>query len=213
MARRSRRDYEARVSLALYGYPSCDYTSKVLRAVEALNAPVEFRDTMVDPAHRKELVREVGAGTVPVLRIEEEGEVRWLQESSAIVGYLYERFGDGKAPPGFDRLAMQRAATVVMWLLLALGMFLVEHQPVLWASACGIGALRSFEAAWHERRGGKPLMQAGIGMVFLFAVATIVLREVGYADVPWWYAAYGLIALLALASFVIARRARKKDGE
>ncbi len=171
-------------------------------AIEATNAPVEVRDTLVDPRWRKELVAATGRATVPVLRIEEEGEVRWLPESDDIVAYLYERFGEGKAPPRIDSRSVHRVATMAMWALLGAGLYFVAAQPVLWAAACTIGAMRSFYSG--VRTGG--LLHYGIGSVFAFAVVAITLRATGVADLPWWYLAYGLVALLLIVTLVIRLR-------
>lgn len=188
--------------LAMYGYDACPHCRKVRRAIEATGAPVEVRDTLVDPRWRKELVAATGRATVPVLRIEEDDEVRWLPESEDIVAYLYERFGDGKSPPRVDTLAVHRVATMAMWALLGAGLYFVAAQPVLWAAACTIGALRSFHNA--VRTGG--LLHYGTGSVFVLAVVAITLRATGTADLPWWYIAYGLVALLLVATLVVRLR-------
>ena len=45
-----------------------------------------------DEARRQELLEQGGKVQVPCLRIEDQGEVRWLYESKAIGAYLNERF-------------------------------------------------------------------------------------------------------------------------
>lgn len=80
--------------LALYVSPGCFYCSRVLRAVEALGADVEVRDTMRDPQHRAALWQAMGRGTVPVLRIQGPGgEDRWLPESRDIIEWLQQHVG------------------------------------------------------------------------------------------------------------------------
>lgn len=81
--------------LSVYGYPQCPFCQRVLRAIDALGLDVPLRDTLQDPERRRELVEAMGRGTVPVLRIEDaSGGVEWLPESSDILTYLNERFGD-----------------------------------------------------------------------------------------------------------------------
>ena len=208
-------------SLALYKYDACGYCQRVMRAIEALGIEdqVELRDTMVDPQWRKELIQATGAGTVPVLRIEEpvlvdgggeggaEGEppkVRWMPESRDIIAYLYERFGEGKQPPVVDATGLHRVATMAMWALLGAGIFFTELQPELWFAACFIGAARSLHNWWRT----KVWFHAAVGAVFLFACTSIVMRARGVVDLPWWYVAYGLIGVLLVAGLIARRRLR-----
>lgn len=80
--------------LSIYGYPQCPYCQRVFRATQALGIEIELRDIMSDDARRSELIDAMGRGTVPVLRIEDEGgEAKWLPESADIVAYLESRFG------------------------------------------------------------------------------------------------------------------------
>tara|TARA_B100001750_G_scaffold201343_2_gene176045 strand:+ start:716 stop:1303 length:588 start_codon:yes stop_codon:yes gene_type:complete len=195
------------MALALYKYDACGYCQRVLRAIAdlGLQERIELRDTLVDPRWRKELVGATGRATVPVLRIEDEGEeVRWLPESRDIVAYLYERFGEGKKPPAIETRQIHRVATMAMWALLGAGIFFTEWQPSLWFAACLIGAVRSFHNAWRTRA----WFPGAVGVVFLFACAAIALRAQGVMDVPWWYVAYGLVAVLLVATLIVRRRTR-----
>lgn len=79
-------------SLALYQFKACPFCVKVRRAMHALNVKIELRDAKNDPQFRQELLEQGGRIKVPCLRIEEEGEVRWMYESDAIIEYLQERF-------------------------------------------------------------------------------------------------------------------------
>lgn len=84
--------------LALYQFRACPFCVKVRREMKRLGLDIETRDTKRNEAWREELLREGGSPKVPCLRIEEEGETRWLYESSAINAYLAERFaGDAAA--------------------------------------------------------------------------------------------------------------------
>lgn len=190
-------------TLTLYGYPACPYCAMVLGAIRDLKAPVELRDTLVDPAYRKAALEGTGRTTVPVLRIDEDGETRWLPESKDIVDYLYERFGDGRKPSAFSAIKLQRGATMLMWALLVAGLFFPEHQPWLWLAACLVGTGRSILNGVRTRA----WFHFAIAGVFAFACASILLRELGVADVPWWYAAYGLVGLLAVLWLFFRRKA------
>jgi len=99
--------------LTLYAFQSCPYCRRVFEALEALDLEIEVKDIHLESENRKELVEATGRGTVPVLRIEEDGVVRWLPQSREIVAYLYTRFGEGKTPPrtmasldGYIRMGM-----------------------------------------------------------------------------------------------------------
>lgn len=190
-------------TLTLYGYPSCPYCATVLGAIRDLKAPVELRDTLVDPAYRKAALEGTGRTTVPVLRIDEDGETRWMPESKVIVDYLYERFGDGRKPSAVSAIELQRGATMLMWALLVAGLFFPEQQPWLWLGACLVGTGRSILNGVRTRA----WFHFAIAGVFAFACASILLRELGVADVPWWYAAYGLVGLLAVLWLFFRRKA------
>ncbi len=201
------------MGLALYKYDACSYCQRVLRAIRDLEIEdeVELRDTLVDPQRRKELVAGTGSATVPVLRIEEPSEhgdepnIHWLPESTAIVQYLYERFGEGKEPPKIDIASVQRVATMAMWALLGAGIFFVELQAPLWFTACMIGAVRSFYNGYRT----KGFFHWAIGAVFLFASASIALRAYEVVDLPWWYVAYALVGLLLVGGLLYRRRLRR----
>ncbi len=75
-------------NLSLYQFQSCLFCVRVRDAMTRLGLRVELRDIHSDPRYRDELVAAVGRETVPVLRIEEAGEVRWLPESLDIIDYL-----------------------------------------------------------------------------------------------------------------------------
>ena len=197
------------MGLALYKYDACGYCQAVLRTIAALGIEeeIELRDTLVDPKWRKELVAAMGRATVPVLRIEEPDElgepsIRWLPESKDIIAHLYERFGEGKQPPRMDVTSLHRVATMAMWALLGAGVFFTELQAPLWFTACFIGAIRSFHNGWRT----KGWFHWAIGVVFLLASTSIVLRAYAVVDLPWWYFAYGLVGLLLLGGLVFRRR-------
>ncbi|MDT4882527.1 hypothetical protein FQZ97_1184810 [compost metagenome] len=57
-----------------------------------LNLPIALRDAKNDETHRDALLAGGGKIKVPCLRIEENGESRWMYESNDIIRYLESRF-------------------------------------------------------------------------------------------------------------------------
>lgn len=82
--------------LALYVMNGCGYCEDVREAIRDLGLEIEERNIYADPEHLRALVEARGRRTVPVLRI---GEDQWMPESQDIIRYLYDRFGEGRAPP------------------------------------------------------------------------------------------------------------------
>jgi len=84
--------------LALYHFPACPFCIKVRRVMQRLSLDIELRNAQPAGPYREELQNEGGAVQVPCLRIEEDdGSVRWLYESDAIIEYLRERFDPARA--------------------------------------------------------------------------------------------------------------------
>ena len=83
---------EATAHLALYQFNACPFCVKVRRAIHAFNLKIELRDAKNNQQFRQELEQQGGRIKVPCLRIEEDGEVRWMYESNDIIAYLQERF-------------------------------------------------------------------------------------------------------------------------
>lgn len=79
--------------LSLYGYSFCPYCAMVMREIDRLKIDVELKDTLRSRENKQALMAQMGRGTVPVLRIEEDGKEHWLPESRDIVAYLRKRFG------------------------------------------------------------------------------------------------------------------------
>lgn len=87
--------------LSLYYYPSCPFCRRVTSTLNELNVEIELRDTLKNPEHQTDLIAARGRGTVPVLRIENEGEPDvWMPESRDIVKYLKKHYGSGEASGG-----------------------------------------------------------------------------------------------------------------
>ena len=88
------RQVEAQTrDLSLYQFYACPFCIKTRRALYRLNLPVETRDAQHDPVHRAALEDGGGKVQVPCLRIDGQGDTRWLYESKEIVAYLDQRFG------------------------------------------------------------------------------------------------------------------------
>jgi glutaredoxin len=85
-------------SLALYQFNTCPFCIKVRQEMRRLSLPIEKRDAQHNTAHRDELLQGSGATKVPCLKITKaNGQVRWLQDSNAIVAHLRERFDTSTA--------------------------------------------------------------------------------------------------------------------
>lgn len=84
---------DALSNMSLYQFYACPFCVKTRRALHRLNLPIEIRDAKQGSPHRDELLNGGGEIKVPCLRIDEEGETRWLYESSDIIAYLEQRFG------------------------------------------------------------------------------------------------------------------------
>jgi len=193
--------------LSLYAFSTCPYCQRVFSALDALGVELEIRDIHGDPEHRRELLQARQSATVPVLRIEEQGEVRWLGESRDIIAYLYQRFGEGKKPPPLGLANFDGYLRMGMWGLLLAGAVLggTQRDP-FWLGACVLGAGRAFSAA---KRTGN-VWQLGIGGVFGLGAVSIGLTMAGVAEIPWWYAAYALVAVLLVLSIWQRVRARTR---
>lgn len=80
--------------LALYQYDSCPYCAMVRSAIRQLGVDIEIRDTLRDPARRRELIEGGGMSQVPCLRLDyADDRSEWMYESLDIIAYLRQRFG------------------------------------------------------------------------------------------------------------------------
>ena len=85
-------------SLKLYQYEACPFCVKVRRAMKRHTLTIETRDVKRSESAREELLAGGGNLKVPCLLIEDgQGQVEWMYESSDIVRYLEERFGDSSS--------------------------------------------------------------------------------------------------------------------
>ena len=84
----------AAAGLSLYQFYGCPFCVRTRRAIHRLNIPIEIRDAQHNPTHRDALLAGGGQIKVPCLRIEENGQTRWMYESADIIEYLNRRFED-----------------------------------------------------------------------------------------------------------------------
>ena len=83
---------EASKTLSLFQYAACPFCVKVRRSMKRQSVNFELRDAKNNPQHRSELEAGGGKIKVPCLRIEKQGQVEWMYESSDIVAYLEKEF-------------------------------------------------------------------------------------------------------------------------
>jgi len=194
--------------LSLYVGLGCGYCEDVRVEARALGLDLEERDAWADPRSSAELTAARGRNTVPVLRIRRGGGNDWMGESTDIIAYLHERFGDGEpAARRWSRWADHRGAAWAMWvLLLAGGMSPEPGRATLWTLACAVASARSVTLALRSRR----LAHWGIGAAFALGAVSIALQALGIADIPWWYVAFAVAALVALGAWARSRIARSE---
>lgn len=73
----------------LYHFSTCPFCIKVRAYLWRAGLQVESKNIHADEANRTELIAGGGKKQVPCLRIEDEqGQVRWMYESSDIIAYL-----------------------------------------------------------------------------------------------------------------------------
>lgn len=95
-----KRDAEAQAGidketakLSLYQYKSCPFCVKVRRSMKRSSLNISTHDAKRSDKARDELMQGGGLLKVPCLKIEDDnGEVRWMYESSDIISYLDQRF-------------------------------------------------------------------------------------------------------------------------
>ncbi len=80
-------------SLSLYQFNACPFCLKTRRAFKRLGLSIETRNAMKNPS-RADLLAGGGVIKVPCLRIEDNDETIWMYESSDIIQYMQQRFGE-----------------------------------------------------------------------------------------------------------------------
>ena len=101
LPRKMKRSNEAqkavnqRVSnMSLYQFKRCPFCTKTRRHIHKLNLPITYRDASRGSAHRDELENLGGQVKVPCLRIDKDNDTQWLYESSKIIAFLHQEFGE-----------------------------------------------------------------------------------------------------------------------
>ncbi|MET4026407.1 glutathione S-transferase [Marinobacter sp. MBR-99] len=77
--------------LTLYYTPTCPFCAKVQWALVKNDLVIEKKNLLGSSDARDELIQGGGKPTVPCLKIESNGEDRWLYESDDIVAYLEKK--------------------------------------------------------------------------------------------------------------------------
>jgi glutaredoxin len=78
--------------LSLFQFFACPFCIKTRRAMHKLNLPIVKRNASQGSPFRDELLQGGGKVQTPCLRIEQDGAVQWLYDSSEIITYLKKRF-------------------------------------------------------------------------------------------------------------------------
>jgi glutaredoxin len=84
-------DAEAK-GLTLYQYEACPFCVKVRRSMKRAALPIATKDAKRCESSKQELVEGGGQLKVPCLKIQENGEEKWMYESKEIINYLNNRF-------------------------------------------------------------------------------------------------------------------------
>jgi hypothetical protein len=92
----SRKLAKATSGLALYDYKGCVASRRTRQEIRRLNIDIERRDIGKCSIHQDNLLAEYGELKAPCLRIEEKGEVQWIDKPEKILFFLHDRF-DNKA--------------------------------------------------------------------------------------------------------------------
>lgn len=88
----SRKLAKATSGIALYDYKGCVASRRTRREIRRLNIDIERRDIGKCSIHQDKLLAEYGKLKAPCLRIEEKGEVQWIDKPEKILFFLHERF-------------------------------------------------------------------------------------------------------------------------
>ena len=90
----SRKLAKATSGLSLYDYKGCVASRRTRQEIRRLNIDIERRDIGKCSIHQDNLLAEYGELKAPCLRIEEKGEVQWIDKPENILCFLHERFDD-----------------------------------------------------------------------------------------------------------------------
>lgn len=85
---------QALEGLTLYQLYACPFCIKTRRTLHRLNLSVAVKSVAAGSPYRQELEQGGGKIQVPCLRISQNGKDEWMYESSDIIEYLNQRFGN-----------------------------------------------------------------------------------------------------------------------
>jgi hypothetical protein len=88
----SRKLAKATSGLSLYDYKGCVASRRTRQEIRRLNIDIERRDIGKCSIHQDNLLAEYGELKAPCLRVEEKGEVQWIDKPEQILFFLNERF-------------------------------------------------------------------------------------------------------------------------
>lgn len=101
MTEKSQKKYSPE-QLALYYSPTCPYCLRVFNVLDELGytpdlagagaGGIALRDKTANQQFAQDLLTGGGKKTVPCLRIEHNGEVKWQYESLDIIAFLQDNF-------------------------------------------------------------------------------------------------------------------------
>jgi len=74
--------------LTLYHFYVSLYSRRVRTALYQLSLDIPLKDILADSAACEELIKNGGLDQVPCLKIEKDGQVKWMYESQDIIAYL-----------------------------------------------------------------------------------------------------------------------------
>lgn len=81
--------------LRLYDYKGCPRSLQLRHALHRLNLGIEYCDIRKCQVHHDNLLAQFGRLHAPLLRIEENQQVRWLDDPAEIIRFLDHRFAPG----------------------------------------------------------------------------------------------------------------------
>jgi hypothetical protein len=101
----SRKLAKATSGIALYDYKGCFASRRARQEIRRLNIDIERRDIGKCSIHQDNLLAEYGELKAPCLRIEEKGEVQWIDKPEKILFYLHDRFAGNEYDPDRQKSA------------------------------------------------------------------------------------------------------------
>ena len=101
----SRRLAKATSGLSLYDYKGCVASRRTRQEIRRLNIDIERRDVGKCSIHQDNLLAEYGQLKAPCLRVEEKGEVQWIDKPENILVFLNERFAHEDLEEAHQKIA------------------------------------------------------------------------------------------------------------